>query len=405
MPGLLTEAQGLPSIREVAILSTCNRTEVYCVVLGGGRIGAATMVSFLSRQGGMSPEASKDYLYQLSGREVVCHLFRVSASLDSMVVGEPQILSQVKKAYDLALETGATGPVLGRLFQRAVEVGKRVRTETGIGEGGVSIGSAAIELATKVLGALAGRRLLVIGTGEMAQDTLSQLVSRLTSRGIDQVIVLSASQGRADRLASQYLGRGRSLEDLDRSLQEVDVAVAATACPRPFLGPDRLRKVMAARQGRPLVVIDIALPRNVAPEAGRLEGLFLYDLDDLRQVAEINRHHRGREIPKAEALVSEEVDEYWRWYEALDSRELIRTLRLRAESVRSEEVERTLRRFPDLDPAVREAVDRLTIALVNKLLHHSTEGLRALAEDGSPEALDLARRLLALDEEDRPPKP
>jgi glutamyl-tRNA reductase len=387
---------------EAVVLSTCNRTEVCFSVpeLGAGE--AAVRALLAERMPGVD-----GYLYVHRDKLAVEHLLRVTAGLDSMVVGEPQIQGQVRDAYQAARESfaggrPATGAVLNRLFQHALGVGGRVRSETQLGQGAASVSSAAVELAKKIFGSLQGRRALVLGAGEMSEITLECL----RSEGVRSSVVASRTYEHAQELAARWGGRAVGWESLEHELPGVDIIVASTSAPHHILTRELFRRALPGGPARPLCILDIATPRDVEPSIGDESNVFLYNIDDLQQVVEANLGRRQAELPKAESIVSAGVGEFWGWYEALAVVPTIRDLRDRGEAVRRAEVEKALGRLSHLSPEDRDAVELMTRSILNKLLHAPTVRLREAAGNGRGLAiLDSVRYLFELDDHPRPEAP
>jgi glutamyl-tRNA reductase len=383
---------------EAVVLSTCNRTELY-LSLPDERRGLEAAELLLAERLGERPEAVARHLYVHRDRHAAEHLFRVTAGLDSMVLGEPQIQGQVREAYQVARETvSAAGPMAGlalnRMFQAAFSVGGRVRSETEVGTGAASISSAAVELAKKIFGALRGRRALVLGAGEIAQVTLECL----RAEGVRTALVANRTYERARELAERWDGEAIRFDDFGRALASVDIVICSTAAPHPVLTRERFRSAIPGDVRNPLCIIDIAIPRDVEPAVGREPNVFLYNIDDLAQIVDDNLERRRSKLPAAEAIVAAGVEEFWGWYAGLAVVPTIRDLRERGEQVRQAEVERVLRRLAHLPPEDRDAVEALSRALLNKLLHAPTVRLREAAGNGRGTAvLDTARYLFELD--------
>lgn len=376
------------SLREVVLLSTCNRVEVYA---GEGDEGA--VARWLEERAGGPIDAN---LYVYRGADAVQHAFRVAASLDSMVVGEPQILGQFKDAYTAAKEAGAIGTLLDRCFTKAFAVAKRVRSETKIAEGSVSVSSVASDLAAKIFESLHGRRVLLIGAGEMGE----QAAKHLRQAGAS-LYVVNRSLEKAQKLAEETGGTARSIEMLAAELTEADIAIASTSSQRFVITPELIRGVIKARRHRPLFLIDIAVPRDVDPRVGEMDNVFLYDVDDLEQVAQENLGERRRAAASAEAIVAAEVEEFERWRRSGELKPTIVGLRRRVRGVLAAELERTLPRLPGIGEAERRSLDKMLDAMTNKLVHRATAELKASAGTPDGQALvETTRRLFDLEGED-----
>ncbi len=391
-----------PDVEECAVLSTCNRTECYVVAAEVGHGERAATVT-LAERAGLTPEAAAGHLYVRRNREAALHLFRVAAGLDSMVVGEPQIQGQVEQAYRASREARpeGVGLVLHRLFQSALAAGGRVRTETAIGEGAASVPAAAVQLVLKVFGTLEGRRAMVIGAGEMGEETLRSLLDR----GIDEVVVASRTLARAEeavaRLAHPAVRAVPYLAVAD-VLRSVDVVLTSTSAPHPIVTADALR-ASRGTEGRSMVIVDIALPRDVEAGVGDLPGIFLYNIDDLQRVVHATVQAREAEGRAAEVLLGEDLDGFWQWLLAREAVPLIRGLREEAERIRRETMEEALEGIAALSPEERERILGASRLVVQRILHAPTVGLRELA--GGPagaEHLEVARRLFELNGRQRP---
>lgn len=380
-------------VREAVLLSTCNRTEYY-LDLADGAAGEALVLEELAARAGLSVSETAGYSYIRRGRASVEHLFRVAASLDSMIVGEAQIQGQVRGAYEQAASAEGgeplVGPVLSRLFQTALSVGGRVRSETALGAGAASIPSAAVALARKVFGSLRGRHALVIGTGEMGELALASL----RAEGVDRFVIASRTRARAESLAARVGGEAIGYDEIVHVLPGAEIVISATAAPHMVLTRDLFDRALPGGARRPMLLVDIAIPRDIEPSIEEVGQVFLYDIDDLRQIMDDNLERRRAEIPMAERIVAEAANEFWEWYRSRDAVPLIRELRDRAESVRRAELEKALRRLAHLDEADRDAVDQLTRVLLNKILHHPTVRLREAVNNGGGVAVLHAARYL-----------
>jgi len=384
---------GGPVIREAALLSTCNRTEAYLVLACPPAMPAeADLRRRLARLlcgARTEPLADQErILYQRQGAEAARHLFRVAAGLDSMVQGEPQILGQVHQAHVLAREAEGIGPVLDRLFTTAFRAGKHARTETAIGRGTVSVAGAAVELGVKVVGALSRRTVAVVGAGETGR-----LAARhLAAEEPHDLILVNRTLSRAEALAAEVNGRAAPLEALPQVLSRADLVVVAASAPRPLI-TRAMVQAAARHRSRSLVFMDVSVPRNVEPSVHELDGAFVYDLDALQQIVRDTFLRRREEAPKVEAILEEELHGFCRWLHSVAAGPLIAELRAHYERIRQEEVERHAKQ---LSPQEREAVDRATRGLLNKLLHGPTVLLRN-GGSGEVEALELIRRIFQLD--------
>lgn len=398
-PGVITRLVDSGAAHEAVLLSTCNRTELYLSVEEATRADIAFR-GILAERVGISPDTLGGYLYMYRDRGAVRHLFRVTAGLDSMVLGEPQIQGQVREAYEVSQRTpGMTGPVVGatlnRLFQTALSVGGRVRTETQVGLGAASISTAAVELAKKIFGTLRGRRALVMGAGEMSEVTLE----RLRAEGVSSAVVTNRTWARAAEMAERWGGRAVPWAEMPAALPGVDIVICSTAAPHPVITQERFRQALPKGPSRPLCIIDIAIPRDVEPLVGDEPNVFLYNIDDLRQVIDDSLERRRSEIPRANEIIAEVGEEYWSWYAGLAVVPTIRDLRQKGETLRQTELDRALRRLSHLPAEDRREVEALTRSLLNKLLHAPTVRLREAAGNGRGTAvLDSVRYLFELDE-------
>jgi len=381
------------SAREGVLLSTCNRTEVYLVE--GAEDAVAEGWSLLSERFGADVSG---YGYVRRDREAAAHLFRVASGMDSMIVGEAQIHGQVRDAWEASRP--ASGAVLNRLFQTALLTGGRVRSETTLGHGALSVSSAAVQLSKKIFGGLAGRRAMVLGAGEMAELALASL----QQEGVRAAVVANRTFERATELAAQYGASAVHYEDAWEALADVDVLLCSTAAPRPVVSAERVRAAVARRGDRPLCILDIAVPRDVDPAVSKLDNVFLYDMDDLHAVVSANLERRHGALPAAEAVIADEVEKFWHWVAGLAAVPVLTQFRDEMNRVRERELSAALRRLPDLTPEQRTAVEHFSHALMNKFLHEPSVRLRAAAANGRGlGVVDAARYLFALDEHPAPP--
>ncbi len=385
-----------PTIGEAVVLSTCNRAELYAV----GEDAAAVdddLRDFFSDFHQVPPTELAPYLYARRDGDAARHLFRVAAGLDSLVVGEPQIFGQVKDAYTAATEQHCTGPILNKLFHWAFLAGKRVRTETGLAEGAVSVSYAAIALARKIFGELAHRHALVVGTGEMAELTAVHLAAQRVAR----LLVTGRTAAHVEALAGKVGGTVVPWAELPAALAASDIVVTATGSPVPILSAATVETAIRARRHRPLFIIDIAVPRDVDPAAGRLDQVFLYNIDDLEQIVRENLARRASQVERAEAIVTEEVAAFMAW---LGSRRAIPTvvaLRQRFEEIRRAELKRLEGKLAKLPPDARARIDEITRLIVEKLLLTPTEQLKRISEPDTVAAYsDALNRLFSLTEQE-----
>lgn len=381
-------------IAEAVILSTCNRTEVYAVAndLKGGE---KDIIDFLLSY---HPIGKKDllkhlYFYQLD--QAVHHLFRVASSLDSMVVGEAQILGQVKEAYGYALEAGATSVILNRLFTYALKAGKRVRTETAIGESATSVSSAAVELAKNVFEDLKGRTAMVLGAGEMSELT----VQALQGSGVSSVIVSNRTYKRAEELAQIFGGKAVKFDRFGEYMVDADIVISSTGAPHYVVKREDMVRVMHQRRHAPIFLIDIAVPRDIEPAVGDIYNVFLYDIDDLESVVQSNLSERAREAEKAEQIVGGEVGDFLAWISSLEATPTIASLKDKAEAIRAAEVEKLLSKLTSLSEKEKNEVNAATKLILAKLLHEPIVYLKEhQREKGEYLFIETLRKLFGLGE-------
>jgi glutamyl-tRNA reductase len=372
-----------PGVREGLILSTCNRVELLVCYEGGD----PSLPEYLNRQYAVDPASLQPHLYEHHEQDAVRHLFRVASSLDSMVVGEPQILGQVKESYAAARSVGAVGGNLERLLQGAFSAAKKVRTETQIGSSAVSIASVAVDLARKIFGSLQGKRVLLVGAGKM-----SELAARhLMQQGAKSLLIANRTHERALRLAQKFEGHVIRFEDLHARADEADILITSTGSPEFLFRTPHAQQFLHRRRNRPMIFIDIAVPRDVDPEINRLEGIFLYDIDDLQSVATSNLSDRSREAQHAEAILEEELTRYQQRLQALDVVPTLVDLQSYAEAMRQAELRRAHARLQALTPEQQAAVEAVTRGLVNKFLHHPLNALKTAAREGDVAAIDVIR--------------
>jgi len=364
------------STGEAVVLSTCNRAELYaaCDDVAKAR---ADLAAFVGEFHGVDRAEVTAHIYDLVDLDVARHLFRVTAGLDSLVVGEPQILGQVKEAHTTAAGVQAAGPVLNRLFHASFAVGKRVRTETALASGAVSVGYAAVALARKIFGDLKNRSVLVIGAGEMGKLT----ALHMKSQGVQRMTIISRTMAHAARTADAIGGAGTApWEEMDGALGASDIVITATGAAAPILTKAHVEAAMRHRRNRPLFVIDIALPRDVEAAAGEIEQVFLYNIDDLQATVRENLARRASEVEHAETIVTEEVDRFGAWFRSRGAIPTVVALRQRFENIRRAELDRLDFKLSALPPEARARVDEITRLIIEKLLLMPTEQLKSLGE-------------------------
>ncbi|MDQ2648859.1 MAG: glutamyl-tRNA reductase [Actinomycetota bacterium] len=401
LPKALHDLIGREDITEAVVLSTCNRTEVYAV---GERFHGAyqDIRDFLAETTFLAPEDFSDHLYTHYDAPAVAHLFAVASGLDSAVLGESEILGQVKSAWEAAREHGSAGPALNLLFRHALEAGKRARTETGIARHTTSVSQAAVALAGERLGGLDGRKVLVVGAGEMGEA----MALGLTKAGAVDVQLANRTWEKAVQLADRIGGRPVRLLDIAEALVDVDVLLSSTGAVTPLLEVDDIAAIVERRDGRPLLIVDIAVPRDVDPAVGQIDGVTLLDMDDLRAFAESGTQARRGEVAHVQSLLDDELDRYLGATSAREVAPMIVALRDRAEQLRQGELERFRTRLDGLDAAQLEAVEGLTRGIISKLLHEPSIALKDAA--GSPRGdrlISSLRELFGLGDDDAPIPP
>jgi glutamyl-tRNA reductase len=377
LPKALQDLAGREHLAEVALLSTCNRTEVYAYCTKF-HPSVQDVSDFLSEQSGIPGTALADHLYSYYDEAAVTHLFGVAAGVDSMILGEGEILGQVREALKVAEAEGTAQQALSRVFRHAIEVGKRSRAETGISRGAVSISSAAVALAAERLGSLAGRRVLVLGAGEMGEG----MARSLAGSGVAEVTVVGRGRDRAAELAAKVGARPLSIERLPEALVAADVLLTSTGSAGVVISRDELEAAVTRRLGRPLLVVDIAVPRDVDPDCAHLPGITLLDMDDLRAFAERSLDRRRREVTRVRRIIAAELERFREENTAREVAPVVTALRARGEELRRAELERFRSRLEGLDPKTAEAVEALTKGIVAKLLHDPTVRVKESAGSG-----------------------
>ncbi len=376
---------------EAAIVSTCNRTEVYCGTIHGPELAA---LEWFCEYLNLDAAAIQPFVYQHPDEDAVEHVFRVAAGLDSMILGEPQILGQIKDAFAAAHKAGATGKMLNRLFQQTFSVAKTIRTDTAIGASAVSVASAAVTLAKQIFNELSEQTVLLIGAGDM----IELCARHLAEHGIGKVIVANRTQERAELLAREYGAEAISLAEMPDRLSEADIVISSTASQLPILGKGTVERALKARRRRPIFMIDIAVPRDIETEVGDLNDIYLYTVDDLRDVVEENIKSRQEAAKEAEKIIDIKVAEFMRWARSLDAVPTIRALRTGADAIREAEIARAQRRIArGEDPS--EVLRDMARILANKLIHNPTAALRQADHDGDTRLVEAARRLFNLNDD------
>ncbi len=376
-PPALNIFHELPACLEVVFLSTCNRVEI---IAGTNNIREAKrqIIETWQAHSGIDSTEFAESTYEYTGLEAVRHVFRVAASLDSMVVGEPQILGQLKDAYRQASESGCSGHVLNKLMHKAFSTAKRIRTETRIASQAVSISYAAVELAKKIFGDLRGKSALMVGAGEMAELA----AQHLKNNGIERLVVANRTLERAIELSNSLDGEAVSLAELEDVLVDVDIVISSTGAPGLVIRKEQVKRIMRPRRHRLLFFIDIAVPRDIDPGINRIDNVYLFDIDELKEVVEENKAERQKEAIRAERIVESEVIKFKSWMKSLDIIPVIKKLQEKAETLRQRELRRTLKNLRDLDEKERQAIEKLSRSLVNKILHDPIIFLKK----GSPES-------------------
>jgi len=381
------------SLAEIVIVSTCNRIEVYAA---SNRLAFAELEAFLSQARAVPLEELQPYLYRFSDLESAGHLFHVAAGLDSLVIGEPQILGQITRSLELARGQNAAGPLLNRLFQAAIHAGKRARTETAISRNPASVSSLAASVAEKTLGHIKTASVMVLGAGEMAELT----VEALRKRGVEKIRVMNRTLERAQELAQRWGAESATFESLQQAVSEADILISSTGAPHLIVEARMVAEAMRLRPERVLVLIDIAVPRDIDPDCTQVPHVKLFDIDGLNARLEDSLTHRLDEVPHVKGILRDELSEFESYLSSLEMLPIIADIHQQAEAIRAAELEKTLRRMPGLTELERGRIEALTQSLVRKLLDHPTRHLRAeAASQRAPEYAALARKLFNLSDE------
>lgn len=394
IPQALRTLLACPEAIESVILATCNRTELYAVIRHAE--DENLLIQFLSHEHNVPEAEFVGHLYIHHDLEAIRHLFRVSTGLDSLVVGEPQILRQVRDAFALATKCGAAGTLLNALFRAAITTGKRARTETDIGRGGFSIGHAAVDLARSIFGSLNGATILILGAGKMSELTAKHLVAN----GTRCIFVANRTYEKACDLAARLGGNAIRYDEFAEALALADIVISSTASPVPVIHRETVLSVLRRRRGRPLFLIDIAVPRDIAPDVGDLESVFLYDIDDLEAVVQEMARERAGEAQRVEAIIAEEAAKFMAWRRSLEAAPLVAGIRKKYEEIRQSELERLRRQHPDLPERAWRSIERATRSMMNRAARDPILRLKeAASQEGQMKAFDLisaAREIFAL---------
>jgi len=391
-----SELMALEGCTECCILSTCNRVEIIVVSRDPDKT-SQQLRPFLFGKSAVSLQDTEKYSYLYRGEEAITHLFRVGASLDSMIVGEPQILGQLKQAYKASSENNCTGAILNRFLHKSFSVAKRVRTETNIGGSAVSISYAAVELAKKIFGDLQGKTVMLVGAGEMAELAAEHLITQ----GISQVVVVNRTFENAVKLAQRFNGKAAGLDDLIPQLEHVDILISSTGATDLVLKKDDVKPVMNQRMNRPLFLIDIAVPRDLDEKLNKLDNVYLYDIDDLTHVVDINKAERDKEAGRGERIVIEETMKFLQWLQGMEVTPTIVELRKKADAICRAEIDRTLGNIKDLSPKAQKSIEKMAGAIANKMLHDPISYMKSDHPGDRGEKLAFIRQLFALDNDDK----
>jgi glutamyl-tRNA reductase len=389
----LAELTALDGMREAAILSTCNRTEVYCTL---DDASPEIIANWLARFHQLDQGSLQPHLYSYQEAEAVRHILRVAAGLDSMILGEPQILGQMKDAYQQSLQANSIDTLVNRLFQHTFSVAKQVRTDTAIGASPVSVAFAAVSLARQIFGKLENQTALLVGAGE----TIELTARHLHEQGIGKIIIANRTVSRAHELASQFNGYGIGLDEITAHLEEADIVISSTGSTEPLITRDQVRTALKKRKHRPVFMVDIAVPQDIAPNVAELDDIYLYTVDDLKQVIEENLRSREEAALQAEEIIDSQVERFMAWVHSLDAVPTVRAYREYAESLGDAEIEKAGRQLENGTPP-QEVIETLTRNLVRKLSHNPSVNLRNAAADGETGLLEAVRKLFQLNTRDK----
>lgn len=394
LPAALDSLKERDELNECLILSTCNRTEIYGIGTSPSQMDKS-ILDFLSRQFGLSLEKKQNYFYRMKEVDAVLHLFRVAAGLDSMVLGEPQILGQLKDAFQIAGEQGATGVILNRLLHHSFTAGKRVRSETALGAGAVSVAYAAVELAQKIFRDLSKHRVLLLGAGETGELT----AKHLREKGIGKIYISNRTPEKAAKIAAALDSEAVEFSRIAEQIPQVDILIGATHAPHYLIDSPTIQKMVSARGTNPLFMIDMGVPRNFDPTINRLESVFLHNIDDLQQIVDRNLEKRRLEIPKAENILSQEVESFLEWKKSLQVTPTVVSLRKRFEELRQKELKKYRNKTTESE---YKKMDMISRAVLNKVLHAPMVELRKYG-NGHPDGflrVNVVRELFGLEDEE-----
>jgi glutamyl-tRNA reductase len=395
LPDALAHLQDSSSVLESVIVATCNRTEIYAVV-DQHQPNPNDLIKFMADWFGVPKDRFNEHLYVYDDMKAVEHLFKVTAGLDSMVLGETQILGQVKQAFLTAQENGTTGTMFNELFKQAVTVAKRAQSETAIGENAVSISYAAVELGKRIFGRFDDKKTLIIGAGKMSELTLKHI----QANGSSTIFVANRTLERAQQLAASVNGIALTLEQIDQVLSDVDIIISSTGASEYVLHRDQVQHAMLKRRTRPMFLIDIAVPRDLDPHINELENVFLYDIDDLQGIVADNMAQRKQEAEKIEQMIGEEMTIFEHWYQTLEVVPIIRALQQKAAAIHAETLESLFNKLPDLDERERKLIQKLTKSIVNQLLHDPIAHVKDMAQERKgKEAMDLFTKMFDLEDQ------
>ena len=390
---IMNDLRAIKDIKESLLISTCNRFEILLTTEKGDD-AKGSVIAFLSRLSGIPPKELKPILYVYENHEAIRHIFRVGSSLDSMVVGEPQVLGQVKNAYRSAVEHKSSSVILNRLMHKTFSLAKKIRTETDIADSPVSISFAAVQLAQKIFGDLKGKKGLLIGAGEMAELAATYLLNNQ----IAKILVANRTFARGVELADQFRGTAISFDEIAQQLQEVDIVISSTGSSEPVILESQVKEAMRPRKNRPLFFIDIAVPRDVEPHVNRIENVFLYDIDDLKGLVDSNIEKRQKEAVKAERMVEEGVIKFSQWLKTLEVVPTIVDLQDKCEKIRRIELKKTLSSLDGLSDSQKKDVESLTLSITKKILNNPIVFLKRKQDRDSQNLyLDITRKLFDLD--------